>query len=30
VKQAIRDQSVSFNQSKYIFGRVNNLFQLKY
>jgi len=28
-KQAIRDQSASFNQAKYFFGHVNDLFQLK-
>jgi len=30
VKQAIRDQSTSFNQTKYIFGHVNDPFRLKY
>jgi len=30
IKQAIRDQSASFNQAKYIFGHINNPFQLKY
>ena len=29
-KQAIRDQTASFNQAKYIFWHVNDPFQLKY
>jgi len=30
LKQAIRDPSASFDQAKYIFGDINDPFQLKY
>jgi len=29
-KQAIRDQSASFNQAKYFWWRISDLFQLKF